>query len=166
MKKTENEAAGDVAGTFTDLNLTPKRLAGFAEVSDQLLTQSNENIELFVSSEISKAMNAVKERAFFHGTGTNEPTGIAATSSIGSVVGGTNGAAPDWNDMVDLETEVAVDNALDGAVRYFTNAKVRGKLKKTLNTSSTDSVKVWDVRTPEAHSTVTPQALPTPFDPT
>jgi HK97 family phage major capsid protein len=149
-KKTENEAAGDVAGTFTDLNLTPKRLPGFATISDQLLMQSEQNIELFVGGEIGKSMNAVKERAFFHGTGTSEPTGIAATSSIGSVVGGTNGAAPDWADIVDLETEVAVDNALEGSVRYFTNAKVRGKLKKTLNTSSTDSVKVWDTRTPEA----------------
>jgi HK97 family phage major capsid protein len=150
VKKTENEAAGDVAGTFTDLNLTPKRLPGYAEISDQLLMQSDANVELFVGGEIQKSMNAVKERAFFHGTGTSEPTGIAATNGIGSVVGGTNGAAPDWADIVDLETEVAVDNALDGAVRYFTNAKVRGKLKKTLNTSSTDSVKVWDVRTPDA----------------
>lgn len=149
-KKTENEAAGDVAGTFTDLNLTPKRLAGYAEISDQLLAQSDENVALVVSAEITRHMNAVKERAFFHGTGTSEPTGIAATNGIGSVVGGTNGAAPDWNDIVDLETEVAIDNALEGSVRYFTNAKVRGKLKKTLNTASTDSVKVWDVRTPEA----------------
>ena len=150
VKKTENEAAGDVAGTFTDLNLSPRRLPGFATISDQLLMQSNENVEMFVGGEIAKSMNAVKEKAFFHGTGTSEPTGIAATSSIGSVVGGTNGAAPDWADIVDLETEVAVDNALEGSVRYFTNAKVRGKLKKTLNTSSTDSVKVWDTRTPEA----------------
>jgi HK97 family phage major capsid protein len=149
-KKTENEAAGDVAGTFTDLNLTPKRLAGYAVISDQLLAQSDQNIAQFVSNEIGNAMAAVKEKAFFHGTGTSEPTGIAGTSGIGSVVGGTNGAAPDWSDIVDLETEVAIDNALEGNVRYFTNAKVRGKLKKTLNTSSTDSVKVWDVRTPEA----------------
>jgi HK97 family phage major capsid protein len=150
VKKTENEAAIDVAGTFTDLNLSPKRLPGFATLSDQLLMQSNENLEMFVGGEIAKSMNAVKEKAFFHGTGTSEPTGIAATSSIGSVVGGTNGAAPDWADLVDLETEVAVDNALEGSVRYFTNSKVRGKLKKTVNTSSTDSVKLWDVRTPEA----------------
>jgi HK97 family phage major capsid protein len=149
-KKTENEAAGDVAGTFTDLNLTPKRLAGYAVISDQLLAQTDQNVAQFVSSEIGRHMNAVKERAFFHGTGTSEPTAIAATNGIGSVVGGTNGAAPDFNDIIDLETEVAIDNALEGSVRYFTNAKVRGKLKKTLNTASTDSVKVWDVRTPEA----------------
>lgn len=150
LKKTENEAAGDVGGTFSSLSLSPKRLPGYITISDQLLQQTPQVLETFLGSEISKAMRSVREISYFHGTGTSEPTGIAATSGIGSVVGGTNGDAPDWSDIVDLETEVAIDNALEGAVRYFTNAKVRGKLKKTLNTSSTDSVKVWDVRTPEA----------------
>lgn len=149
-KETENGDANDVAGTFASLSLSPNRLAGFAEVSDQLLMQSNENVELIVGNEISRHMNQVKEIAFFHGGGTNEPTGIAATSGIGSVVGGTNGAAPDWADIVDLETAVAIDDALEGQVGYFTNAKVRGKLKKTVVVGSTDSAMIWDRRTPEA----------------
>lgn len=144
LKKTENEAAGDVGGTFTDLNLSPKRLPGYVTISDQLLAQAPSVLETFVGNEIRKAMLAVREKAFFHGTGTSEPTGIAATSGIGSVVGGTNGAAPDWADMVDLETAVAIDNALEGSVSYFTNAKVRGKLKKTAKVSSTDSRMIWE----------------------
>jgi len=149
-KETENGAANDVAGTFASLSLSPNRLAGYAVVSDQLLNQTNENIELIVGGEIRKHMNQVKEIAFFHGAGTNEPVGIAATSGIGSVVGGTNGLAPTWDHIVDLETAVAIDDALEGQVGYFTNAKVRGKLKKTLVASSTDSSMIWDRRTPEA----------------
>jgi HK97 family phage major capsid protein len=149
-KRTENQAAGDVGGTFTDLNLSPKRMSGFVEISDRLLMQTPENIEAVVGREIRNHMLAVKERAFFHGAGTDEPVGIAATVGIGSVVGGTNGAVPDWSDIVDLETEVAIDDALQGNVNYYTNAKVRGKLKKVVNTDSTDSVKIWDTRTPEA----------------
>jgi HK97 family phage major capsid protein len=114
------------------------------------LQQSPQALETFIGSELSKAMIGVREAAFFHGTGTTEPTGIAATNGIGSVVGGTNGAAPDMNDIIDLETEVAIDNALEGNVRYFTNAKVRGKLKKTAAIASTDSARVWDTRTPDA----------------
>jgi HK97 family phage major capsid protein len=149
-KKTENEAAGDVAGTFTSLSLSPNRLSGFAVISDQLLNQTNENIELIVGSEIRNHMNAVKEKAFFHGGGTSEPVGIAGTNGIGSVVGGTNGAAPDWADIIDLETEVAIDDALQGSVSYFTNAKVRGKLKKTVVATGTSADMIWDRRTPEA----------------
>ena len=149
-KKTENEAAGDVAGTFASLSLSPNRLAGYAVVSDQLLAQTPENIELIVGGEIRNHMNSVKEVAFFHGGGTNEPVGIAATSGIGSVAGGTNGLAPTWAHIVDLETEVANDNADQGALRYFTNSKVRGKLKKTVVASGTDASMIWDRRTPEA----------------
>jgi HK97 family phage major capsid protein len=144
LKKTENEAAGDVSGTFTDLNLSPKRLPGYVTISDQLLAQSPQVLETFVGGEISKHMLAVREAAFFHGGGTSEPTGIAATSGIGSVAGGTNGAAPDWSDMVDLETAVDTDNALEGSLAYFTNGAVRGKLKKTAKVASTDSKMVWE----------------------
>lgn len=139
VKKTENEAAGDVAGTFTALSLTPRRLPGYAAISDQLLAQSNENIEAFIGNEIGRSMAAVKEVAFFHGAGTSEPTGIAATVGIGSVVGGTNGAAPDWADIVSLWKEVSTDNADIGALGYFTNTKVIAKLLQTAKVSSTDS---------------------------
>jgi HK97 family phage major capsid protein len=144
VKKTENQAAGDAGGTFTALSLTPKRLPGYVTISDQLLNQTPQVLETFIGNQVARAMASVREIAFFHGAGTSEPTGVAATSGIGSVAGGTNGAAPDWADMVDLETAVAIDNALEGNVSYFTNAKVRGKLKKTAKVSSTDSRMVWD----------------------
>lgn len=143
-KKTENEAAGDVAGTFASLSLSPNRLAGYAVVSDQLLAQTNENIELIVGSEIRNHMNAVKEKAFFHGAGTNEPVGIAATSGIGSVAGGTNGAAPTYANMVSLWKAVAQDDADIGSTSYFTNVDVVGKLLVTPKVSSTDSKMVLE----------------------
>jgi HK97 family phage major capsid protein len=145
--RTENQAAGDVAGTFAELALQPRRLAGFATLSDQLLTQSNENVAAFVSSEIGRHMAAVKERALFHGGGTNEPVGIAATNGIGSVVGGTNGAAPDWADVVKLWSEVATDNADNGALQYFTNSKVVAQLLQTVKVGSTDSQMIMNDRT-------------------
>jgi len=143
-KKTENEAAGDVAGTFASLSLSPNRLAGYAVVSDQLLAQSNENIELIVGAEIRNHMNQVKELAFFHGGGTNEPVGIAGTSGIGSVAGGTNGAAPTYTHLVGLWKAVAQDDADIGTTSYFTNVDVVGKLLVTPKVSSTDSKMVLE----------------------
>jgi hypothetical protein len=67
---------------------------------------------------------------------------VVATSGIGAVVGGDNGAAPTWAHMVALETEVAVDNADVGALSYITNPKVRGKLKVTEKASNTAQF-VW-----------------------
>ena len=83
------------------------------------------------------------DRAALHGSGSsNQPTGVAATSGIGSVAGGTNGLAPAWSHIVALETEVAIDNADIGALMYVTNAKVRGKLKTVEKASSTGQF-VW-----------------------
>lgn len=143
-KKTENEAAGELSPTFASLSLTPKRLPAFIDISDQLLMQSSAVLETFLRREITSQLLDVQEIACFHGGGTSEPTGIAATTGIGSVVGGTNGAAPDWSDIVDLESAVANVNAATGRLHYITNTKVRGKLKKTVRVASTDSRFIWD----------------------
>lgn len=143
-KKTENEAGDELTPTTAMLSLTPRRLCAYIDISDQLLKQSSTVVETFLRSALTNQLLDVQEIAFFHGGGTNEPTGIAATSGIGSVVGGTNGAAPDWADIVDLETAVSVVNAATGNLRYLTNSKVRGKLKKTAKVSSTDSRMVWE----------------------
>lgn len=145
-KKTENEASGDVGGTFASLSLSPERLAGFVPISDRLLLQSPQALETFVGTELRKSMIAVREKSYFHGGGTSEPTGIAATSGIGSVVGGTNGAAPDWADVVNLWKEVAIDNAEEGALNYYTNSKVVAKLLQTAKVSSTDSRMILEDR--------------------
>lgn len=144
--KAENAAADEVSPTTAVLSLSPNRLPAYVEVSNQLLVQSSSAIETVIRNNLTAQILAVAESKFFHGTGTLMPTGVAATSGIGSVAGGTNGAAPDWADIVGLETEVAVDNADIGNLHYITNQKVRGKLKTTAKVSSTDSLMIWDDR--------------------
>lgn len=143
-KKTENEAGDEHTPTTELLSLSPNRLCAYIDISDQLLIQSNIVVETFLRGTLSNELTSVQEVAFFHGGGTNEPVGIAGTSGIGSVVGGTNGAAPDWADVVDLETAVSIVNAATGNLRYLTNAKVRGKMKKTVRVASTDSRFLWE----------------------
>jgi len=145
-KKTENESSDELTPTIPLLSLSPKRLPAHIDISDQLLVQSAPALEAFLRSALTRQMLAVQEKAFFHGNGTSEATGIAATSGIGSVAGGTNGAAPDWADIVGLEREVDVDNAAIGALHYMSNSKVRAKLKQTAKISSTDSYTILDER--------------------
>ena len=75
---------------------------------------------------------------------SNQPRGILNTSGIGSVVGGTDGLAPTWDHMVDLESALSTVDADVGAMAYLTNAKVRGKLKKTQRFSGTNGDPVWE----------------------
>jgi len=142
VKKAENAAAGESGGTFASLSLTPTRLPAYIDISDQLLLQSSPVLEAFIGGQLRSQLNSVKETAFFHGGGTLEPTGIASTSGIGSVVGGANGAAPSWAHLVDLWKAVADDNADIGALSYFMNTATIGKLLQTPKVNSTDSVMI------------------------
>jgi HK97 family phage major capsid protein len=130
-KKAENASADEVSPTMANLALTPKRLPAFIDLSQQLLLQSNVAIESFIRMHLTNQMLATQEAAFFHGGGTQEANGIAGTSGIGSVAGGTNGAAPTWAHLVALESAVDTVNALGGSLRYATNGQVRAKLKTT-----------------------------------
>jgi HK97 family phage major capsid protein len=136
-KKTENASADSANGTTSMLSLTPKRLPAYVDIGEQLLLQSSSAIETIIRRNLTMQMSAIQETAFFHGTGTNEANGIAGTSGIGSVVGGTNGLAPTWTQMVSLESKVDQANALLGTPRYFINGKTKAQLKTTLKNSVT-----------------------------
>jgi HK97 family phage major capsid protein len=129
--KAENGTADEVSPTFAMLSLTPKRLPAYIDISERLLMQSSSVVQSFLSNHLTTQMGAVREAAFFHGGGTNEAQGIAGTAGIGSVVGGTNGAAPTWTHLIKLEESVDTVNALLGSLHYATNGQIRRKLKET-----------------------------------
>jgi HK97 family phage major capsid protein len=141
-KKAENASADEVSPLTAMLSLTPQRLPAYIDISERLLAQSSVALESIVRSHLTNQMLAVQERAFFHGDGTNEAEGIAGTSGIGSVAGGTNGAAPTWANIVNLRKAVQVANALQGNVGYITNGDIESKLAVTPKVASTDSAMI------------------------
>lgn len=146
VKKTENEAATENTPTTAMLSLSPNRLPSYIDISEQLLKQSSSAVEAILKNHLVNKMAEVRDIAFFHGGGTSEANGIAGTSGIGDVAGGTNGAAPTWAHIVGLETAVDTANAINGNLRYFSNGQIRGKLKSTARVASTDSVMILDPR--------------------
>ncbi len=139
----ESGAITESAAAFDQVTMSPNTVGAFSDVSRRLLLQSSLDVEAFLRAELATTLALEIDRAAINGSGSsNQPTGILNTSGIGSVVGGTNGAAPDWADIVDLESDVAVANADLGALGYLTNAAVRGKLLQTEKASSTGQY-VW-----------------------
>lgn len=143
VKKGENAAADESSPTTGKISFSPKRLPTYVEVSKQLLAQSSTSVDAILRNDLATALALGMEYGAINGGGTNEPTGILNTSGIGSVVGGTNGAAPTWANLVALETAVATANADLGSLAYLTSPKVRGKLKSTQKLSGTDSAVLW-----------------------
>ena len=140
----EGSAPTESANTsmFDQVTMAPKTVGAWADITRKLLMQSSLDIEALVRNDLATVLALAIDKAALHGSGSsNQPTGIAATSGIGSVAGGTNGAAPSYANLIALETEVAQDNADIGRVAYMTNTKVRGKLKSTV--IGTDQRMVW-----------------------
>ena len=130
--------------TFGQLTLSPKTAHGIQDVTRDLLLQGTPAVEGLIRADLIESMATQLDLIALHGTGaSNQPTGLAATAGIGAVAGGTNGAAPTWDNIVDLESQVANSNAAFGATGYLTNTKVRGKLKRTQKFASTNGQEIW-----------------------
>ena len=127
----EGDAASDTKLAFSTATMTPKRLQIIAGYTNDLLHQSSLAVDKIIWDELIRAHASALDAAAFTGSGSSgQPTGILNTVGIGSVAMGTDGGAPTRDAIIDLESEVAIDNALFGSLAYVTNAKVAGKMKK------------------------------------
>ena len=140
----ESGAPTESQQTLGQVLMQPKTVAAWTDYSRKLIQQSSLDVENFVRADLTAVLARAVDLAGLHGTGANnQPTGVAATSGIGSVVGGTNGAAPTWVHVTQLEREVAIDNADVGSLSYLTNPKVRYKLKNTYRNATYGEIPIW-----------------------
>ena len=146
IKATDITAAWDAEGdtgsisksTFSKLTMTPHRSVVAGAITKDLLRQTSLDVERIIREKLMHAHAALLDGAAITGTGSNDqPTGILATSGIGSVAGGTNGAAISWANLVKLETVVNSNNGNRGKLAYLTNAKVIGAMKTIERASNT-----------------------------
>jgi HK97 family phage major capsid protein/HK97 family phage prohead protease len=130
---SQTTAVTQSESTFDQVTLSPKNLAALSKYSRQTLLQATPGIEQLVRTDLIDGINIAMDLGILNGSGASgQPTGIMGTSGIGSVAIGTNGGAITMNALVDLETELTIDNVpVDrNTVGYVTNAKVMGNLKK------------------------------------
>ena len=134
----ENGALTESQQTLGQVPLTPHTVGAYTEISRKLMKQSSLDVEAFVRNDLATVLALAIDKAALHGTGSgNQPTGVAGTTGVNVVAGGTNGGAIDWPKLVALETEVAVDNADVGRLAYIVNARTRGALKTAEKASGT-----------------------------
>jgi HK97 family phage major capsid protein len=139
----ENSAPTESQQTLGQVTLAPKTVGAFTDISRKLLLQSAISVEQMVQNDLAQVLGLAIQQAAISGSGaSNQPSGLL-TLVTPSVVGGTNGAAPTWANIIALESAVASANADIGTLGYLTNAKVRGKLKVTEQFSSTNGRPVW-----------------------
>jgi HK97 family phage major capsid protein len=150
VEKAENAVSAESSATFSKISLAPRRLPVFAEVSRQLLLQTSVDVEAWLRNDLAFQIAQVMDQRGISGSGTAQPFGILNTVGVGAVALGTNGAAPTYDMIVDLETLVANLDADIGALGYLVNTKTRGKLKKTLVGTNTAAEMIWDRKNPSS----------------
>jgi HK97 family phage major capsid protein len=128
-------------GTGTQTNLTVSKLSltpkdGWAQqiYGRRTFLQTSPSIEAMMLEDLNTLAALGLDYAGLMGPGTNSPTGIAHTNSVGSVAFASAGVLT-WDKIVEFETDVEVSNADVPSMAFVTNPRVKGKGKTTLKTS-------------------------------
>ena len=135
---TEATAITEGQPVIGQLSLSPKHVGAYTEISRLLALQSSPDAESLVMSDLAQSVALAVDLAALAGTGAaGQPTGITATSGVGSVIGTTLAYAS----MLEFQTDIG--NALAPSCGYVTTAAVAALLAARVKFAGTASP-LWD----------------------
>lgn len=141
----EGTAPTEGAIVFGQVTMTPKTVGAWVDFSRKLMLQSSIDVEAMVRNDLYASLGLEIDRSALNGAGTgSEPSGILASTSVGTSTIGAQGGTPTWASIVELETLVAAGNADRGRTAYFFNSKTRGKLKTVVKSTSAVAGFIWE----------------------
>ena len=122
-EKSENAAADEHNITFEPVTLTPRRLPTYVDISNQLFLQSQErNLERRITNHVTSELSIAMEISYIQN--------LLNTSGIGDVEGGTNGALPTFENIVNIAGALKNANVNPNAIRYLINTSVESYLMR------------------------------------
>lgn len=124
----EHGAATGTDAQFDKVSMGPKTVAAQYEMSRRMMIQATA-LETILRNDIGFLLRQALDSAAIKGGGSNEPTGILATSAVTVLSLGTNGAA------LSIDTPADMVGALDtadaaGPRGFLTNNKVKKAVMK------------------------------------
>ena len=131
--EAENASAKDGAGAFSKGDLfKPLRLTAYVDISKQLLVQENASVEAYIRQAIAVAIaQKIEQTAFSKETSVaNTPDGMFGT--LDSTIKGDM----TWAQIVAMETNADVQNALFGNLSYILHPALVGKAKTKVKDAS------------------------------
>lgn len=116
--------------TFDAISMTPKIVGAYSITGPLIQVQSTIDIESFVRQELIEQIALAVDQSIINGVGTTTTIqGIIGYSGISSVSIGTNGGAPTYDHMIQLQGAVGASNAYTGGLAYLINWKTRARLQ-------------------------------------
>ena len=139
----EDEEATLSAMEFDQFSLAPKTVAGMTEMTRRMVMQSSLDVEALARRDLATALALAIDSAAYYGSGSsNQPLGIANTTGINAVTFAA--ANPTYAEVVQMETEIAADNADIDSMAYVFDARMRGHLKTTQKFAGTSGAPIWE----------------------
>lgn len=124
---------------------TPKTVGATTDITRRLMMQATPDAEALVRDDLLKIMALEIDRVAIYGTGTtNQPLGLKGQTGINAVDFAV-AAKPTFQELVDMETAIALDNADVDSMSYAFNAGIRGYAKTALKFPTTAaSGTIWE----------------------
>lgn len=120
--KGEVDAAADGAGKFDEVELSPKRLTGFIDVSKQFLAQDSASAEALLRADIVRAISNELEATIL-----GDAAGTAVKPS--GLFNGATAATLTYDGTVDMEAKLdGVEN--NGNPSYIVSPSIKATLRK------------------------------------
>lgn len=141
----EGDDATEQSPTLGQIGLTPKTVAAYTDITRRLMMQSTPDAEGIVWRDLNAAVAQAIDKAGYYGSGTgDEPRGLKNYTGINAVDFATAGK-PTFAELVQMETEIATDNADVNSMAYVGNAAFRGYAKTTSKLSGgADQGLIWE----------------------
>ena len=133
---SESTAVTESQQTIEQVNLSPRSLGAMTDISRKLLIQSSIDVENMVRNDLAKVISLEIDRSALYGLGSSsEPLGLHNTTGISTENVGNDD--PSFADVVNMESDIGVSNALTGSLAYVTRSNIAGAMKvKTKDSGS------------------------------
>lgn len=134
--KGEVASAGDGAGAFTHVTLSPHRLTAYVDISKQMLVQDSVDVENAIRTDLINAINTKLEETIL-GNGDGKEGGSAIVAPLGMRNGVTAATIADFEDLCEMESDVEDANVIGECSYVMSNkakAALRGMIKGTNGT--------------------------------
>lgn len=127
--------------SYRQITIVPKTIAVEMRFSRLLLRNATPDFELALRTEIMRTFMAAIDKAALVGDALNhQPDGLLTRTDIPVIAAGTNGGAPTWQHIVDLEHAVATANGDLKRGAFLMNAGVQRKLRTTQRAAGLDFI--------------------------
>lgn len=139
--QSEISAQSATDPVFRPVSMVAKTLRFNLTVSRLVMMNQKLNMEAALRAEILRRVIAEVDRGAFNGSGaSNEPLGLFNNASIDVQAAGTNGLAPAWDHLVELEYQVGSRVGEPKAPHFITSPKLRKKLRRTPKAAGLDFI--------------------------